>query len=73
VITDRKKDLIITSGGKNISPANIENLLKQIPLVSMPMVYGDNKNYLTAIVTLDRAETETFARQHGISFSSLKS
>ena len=63
VITDRKKDLIITSGGKNISPANIENLLKQIPLVSMPMVYGDNKNYLTAIVTLDRAETEAFARR----------
>jgi long-chain acyl-CoA synthetase len=72
VITDRKKDLIITSGGKNISPANIENLLKQIPLVSLPMVYGDNKNYLTAIVTLDRGETELYARQHGISFSSFE-
>lgn len=72
VITDRKKDLIITSGGKNISPANIENLLKQIPLVSMPMVYGDNKNYLTAVVTLDRSETEAFAQRHGIPFSSFE-
>ncbi len=72
VITDRKKDLIITSGGKNISPANIENLLKQIPLVSMPMVYGNNKNYLTALFTLDQAETEAFARRQGIAFSSFE-
>jgi long-chain acyl-CoA synthetase len=72
VITDRKKDLIITSGGKNISPANIENLLKQIPLVSMPMVYGDNKNYLTAVVTLDPGETEGYARRSGISFSTFE-
>jgi long-chain acyl-CoA synthetase len=72
VITDRKKDLIITSGGKNISPANIENLLKQIPLVSMPMVYGDNKNYLSAVVTLDKSETEAFARHNGIPFSSFE-
>jgi long-chain acyl-CoA synthetase len=72
IITDRKKDLIITSGGKNISPANIENLLKQIPLVSLPMVYGDNRNYLTALVTLDAAETELYAREHEIAFSSFE-
>jgi long-chain acyl-CoA synthetase len=72
VITDRKKDLIITSGGKNISPANIENLLKQIPLVSLPMVFGNNKNYLTAVITLDKAETEAFAQRHGIPFSSFE-
>jgi long-chain acyl-CoA synthetase len=72
VITDRKKDLIITSGGKNISPANIENLLKQIPLISLPMVYGNNKNYLTALFTLDQAETEAFARRQGIVFSSFE-
>jgi long-chain acyl-CoA synthetase len=72
IITDRKKDLIITSGGKNISPANIENLLKQIPLVSLPMVYGDNRNYLTALLTLDKAETELYAREQGIAFSSFE-
>ncbi len=72
VITDRKKDLIITSGGKNISPANIENLLKQIPLVSLPMVYGDSRNYLTALLTLDKAETELYAQRHGIPYSSFE-
>jgi long-chain acyl-CoA synthetase len=65
IITDRKKDLIITSGGKNIAPQNIENMLKRIPLVSLPMVYGDKKNYLTALITLDRAETEALAKDRG--------
>jgi long-chain acyl-CoA synthetase len=65
MITDRKKDLIITSGGKNISPQNIENQLKRIPLVSIPFVYGDNRKYLTALITLDRAETESWARARG--------
>ncbi|MBM3298550.1 MAG: long-chain fatty acid--CoA ligase [Deltaproteobacteria bacterium] len=69
VITDRKKDLIITSGGKNVAPQNIENLLKRIPLVSIPMVYGDNKKFLTAVVTLDRAETEVFAKEKGMTYS----
>ena len=58
IITDRKKDLIITSGGKNIAPQLIENMLKRIPLVSLPMVYGDQRNYLTALITLDQAEAE---------------
>lgn len=70
VITDRKKDLIITSGGKNISPQNIENLLKRIPGVSIPMVYGDGKNYLTALLTLDQAEIEALAEEKGISYPS---
>lgn len=69
VITDRKKDLIITSGGKNISPQNIENLLKRVPLVSIPMVYGDKRNFLTALITLDRAETEAYARDTGIRYA----
>jgi long-chain acyl-CoA synthetase len=68
IITDRKKDLIITSGGKNISPQNIENLVKRIPLVSMVMVYGDNKKYLTALITLDPPETEVIAEERGISY-----
>jgi len=70
IITDRKKDLIITSGGKNISPQNLENLLKRVPLVSIPMVYGDKKNYLTALITLDQAETEAYARDASMRYDS---
>jgi long-subunit acyl-CoA synthetase (AMP-forming) len=52
-ITDRKKELIITSGGKNIGPQNLENKLKQIPVVSQAVVVGDRRNYLAALLTLD--------------------
>jgi long-chain acyl-CoA synthetase len=69
VITDRKKDLIITSGGKNISPQNIENMFKSMPLASYVMVHGDRRNYLTALVTLNQAETEAYAQERGIPYS----
>jgi long-chain acyl-CoA synthetase len=52
-IVDRKKELIITAGGKNVSPANIEAALKTIPLVGQAMAVGDNKPYLVALLTLD--------------------
>jgi long-chain acyl-CoA synthetase len=52
-IVDRKKELIITAGGKNISPANIEAALKTIPLVGQAMAIGDAKPYLVAVLTLD--------------------
>jgi long-subunit acyl-CoA synthetase (AMP-forming) len=52
-ITDRKKELIITSGGKNVGPQNLENKLKQIPVVSQAVVVGDRRNYLAALLTLD--------------------
>jgi long-chain acyl-CoA synthetase len=52
-IVDRKKELIITAGGKNISPANVEAVLKTIPLVGQAMVIGDNRPYLVALLTLD--------------------
>jgi long-chain acyl-CoA synthetase len=68
VISDRKKELIITSGGKNISPQNIENMLKRIYPISLAMVYGDNKKYLTALITLDQAETEALASEMGVSY-----
>jgi len=55
-ITDRKKDLIITAGGKKISPQNIENALKVAPLVSQALVVGDRRPYVTALVTVDRTE-----------------
>ena len=68
-ITDRKKDLIITSGGKNISPQNLENLvINRIPLVSNAMIYGDAKKYLTVLLTLDPVETEAWAKAQGIAW-----
>jgi long-chain acyl-CoA synthetase len=54
-ITGRKKEIIITAGGKNIAPKNIEALLKQSPLVAEAVVIGDRRKYLTALVTLDEA------------------
>ena len=65
-ITDRKKDLIVTAGGMNIAPQNIENLLKTDPFVSQVMVYGDRKPYPVALITLNPEELATFARQHGL-------
>ncbi len=65
-ITDRKKDILITAGGKNVAPQNIENLLKTSPYVSQVMVYGDRKPYLSALVTLDPEETGKWASSNGI-------
>ncbi len=70
-ITDRKKDLIITAGGKNVAPQNIENLIKGHPLISQVMVYGDRRKYLTALITLDIEEAKIFGKERGIPFSSL--
>jgi long-chain acyl-CoA synthetase len=66
-ITGRKKDIIITAGGKNITPANLENEMKQHPLVSQCVVVGDRKPYLVALVTLDPEETLAYAKEHGLS------
>jgi long-chain acyl-CoA synthetase len=52
-IVDRKKELIITAGGKNVSPANVEAVLKTIPLVGQAMAVGDDRPYLVALLTLD--------------------
>jgi long-chain acyl-CoA synthetase len=52
-IVDRKKELIITAGGKNVSPANIEAALKTIPLVGQAMAVGDNRPYLVGLLTID--------------------
>jgi long-chain acyl-CoA synthetase len=61
-ITDRKKDIIVTAGGKNVSPQNIESLLKTSRLVSQALVVGDRRPYVTALVSLDEAEV---ARANG--------
>jgi long-chain acyl-CoA synthetase len=62
-ITDRKKDLIITAGGKNIAPQNLENALKTSRFVSQALVVGDRRPYVTALVTLDEAETASSGRE----------
>jgi len=66
-ITGRKKDLIITSGGKNVSPANIEAGLMDTHLIEHAVVCGDGRPYLTALVSLDVAAVTAFARQRGLS------
>jgi len=65
-ITDRKKDLIITAGGKNIAPSNIETALKRHRLVANAVVIGDRRPYVTALITLDPDATAAFARERGI-------
>src|SRR3954465_4194863 len=65
-ITGRKKDIIITAGGKNITPANLENEIKQHPLVSQCVVVGDRKPYLVALVTLDPEDAVAYANEHGL-------
>jgi len=65
-ITGRKKDIIITAGGKNITPSNLEAEIKQLPLVSQCVVIGDRRPYLVALVTLDPEEVAAYATEHGL-------
>jgi long-chain acyl-CoA synthetase len=65
-ITDRKKDLIVTAGGINIAPQNIENLLKGDPFISQAMVHGDKRPYPVALITLNPEELAKFAKDQGI-------
>jgi long-chain acyl-CoA synthetase len=62
-ITDRKKDLIITAGGKNIAPQNLENALKGSRFVSQALIVGDRRPYVTALITLDPLELKTAGRE----------
>jgi long-chain acyl-CoA synthetase len=71
-ITDRKKELIITSGGKNIAPQRIERILRTSRFVSQAMAYGDHKKYVAALVTLNREHIEPWAKEQGITYSSLE-
>src|SRR4051812_43164616 len=65
-INGRKKDIIITAGGKNITPANLENGLKQNRWISQALVIGDRRPYLVALITLDPEEVPRFAEDHGL-------
>jgi long-chain acyl-CoA synthetase len=66
-ITGRKKDIIITSSGKNITPANIENALRETRWIANAVLYGDRRPYLVALLTLDPDEAPKLAKQLGIS------
>ncbi|HEY4561905.1 MAG TPA: hypothetical protein VIJ36_02945, partial [Thermoanaerobaculia bacterium] len=65
-ITGRKKDIIITAGGKNITPANLENGLKQNRWISQAVVVGDRRPYLVALITIDPEELPALAEQLGV-------
>lgn len=64
-ITDRKKDILVTAGGKNIAPQNLENELKASRWISQALVVGDRRPYVAALVTLDAAEMERWAADNG--------
>ena len=65
-ITGRKKDIIITAGGKNLTPANIENELKQSRWISQAVMHGDQRPYPVILITLDEEEMPAWAREHGL-------
>ncbi len=65
-VTDRKKDLIITSGGKNVAPQRIERILRESPYIAQAICFGDRRKYLTALLTLEPANVLAWAQKNGI-------
>ena len=72
-ITDRMKDIIITAGGKNITPSEIENELKFSPYVTDAVLVGDRRAYLSAVIMIDLENVEKFAQDHDVPFSNYAS
>ncbi|RRO14462.1 long-chain fatty acid--CoA ligase [Saccharopolyspora rhizosphaerae] len=70
-ITDRKKEIIITAGGKNIAPTKIESLLRAHPLVGQAVAIGDERRYVTALLVLDEEAAPAWAKSHGIDTTDL--
>jgi long-chain acyl-CoA synthetase len=70
-ITGRKKDIIITAGGKNLTPANFENDLKQTRWVSQCVMHGDRRPFPVALITLDEEEIVPWAKEHDIQDTSI--
>jgi long-chain acyl-CoA synthetase len=68
-LTDRKRDLIITAGGKNIAPQLIENKLKSSPYIADAVVIGDRRKYLTVLIVIDEENVIDFAQEHRIPFT----
>jgi long-chain acyl-CoA synthetase len=72
-ITDRKKDLIITAGGKNIAPQNIENQLKFSPYINDAIVIGDRRKFLAALIAIDEENVIKYAQDNKIQFGTYAS
>jgi long-chain acyl-CoA synthetase len=70
-VTDRKKELIITSGGENVAPAAVENALAAHPLIGQALAYGDRRPYVTALLALGGEAAPAWARARGITAGSL--
>lgn len=68
-IVDRKKDILITSGGKNIAPATVENALRCSPYISEVIVFGDQRRYVSALIEIDFENVAQWARQHQIPYT----
>lgn len=68
-ITDRKKDIIITAGGKNIAPQAIETLLEKSPYISHAAIFGDGKKYISAVISLNFDVVKSYADKNGIAYS----
>jgi long-chain acyl-CoA synthetase len=71
-ITGRKRDIIITAGGKNLTPANLENELRQSRWISQAVMHGDRRPYPVVLLTLDAEQIIPWARQHGLPPTSLR-
>ena len=72
-IIDRKKDVIITSGGKNLSPSEIENAVKASPYIKECIVIGDGRKYVTALIQIDFENVSKWAEQKGLAFTTFRS
>ncbi len=72
VVTDRKKDILVTAGGKNVAPQPIENLLKTNPYIQTAVVVGSGRKFISALVLPDFDRLEAYARKNGIAFGSRK-
>src|SRR5690606_21567950 len=72
-ITDRMKDIIITAGGKNITPSELENELKFSPYITDAVVIGDRRPYLTALIMIDQENVEKYAQDNDVPFSNYAS
>jgi long-chain acyl-CoA synthetase len=72
VITDRKKDILVTAGGKNVAPQPIENLLKANPYIQSAVVVGGGRKFISALIVPDFDKLEAYAKSHGIPFGSRK-
>ena len=72
-ITDRKKDLIITAGGKNVAPQYIENLLKFSPYITDAVVIGDKRKFITALIVIDEENVVKYAQDHKVQYTTFAS